>query len=103
MPVIARRIVFHRFERHREKQMETLPGLRSAREQLKPYHSLLDYILYGGTRETTLEFRKQCHFLHQLDKRTLDRLLNVREPKQAGLLEGIQEAWTSRVTQWNDS
>jgi hypothetical protein len=95
----------HRFERHREKQMETFftRVCAHAREQLEPYQSLLDYILYGGTRETTLEFRKQCHFLHQLDKRSLNRLLNVREPKQAGLLEGIQEAWSSRVTQWNES
>jgi peptide subunit release factor 1 (eRF1) len=93
----------HRFERHREKQMETFftRVCQHAREQLEPYDRQLDYILYGGTRETVLDFRKQCHFLHEFDKKTLARLLNIREPKQSGLVEGIQEAWSSRVIQWN--
>ncbi len=92
-----------RFERHREKQMETFftRVCQHAREQLEPYARQLDYVLYGGTRETILDFRKQCHFLHEFDTKTLDRLLNIREPKQSGLVEGIHEAWSSRVIQWN--
>ena len=95
----------HRFERHREKQMETFftRVCTHARELLEPHTRQLDYVLYGGTRETTLEFRKQCHFLHEFDSRTLNRLLNIREPKQSGLLEGIQEAWSSWVIQWDES
>jgi peptide subunit release factor 1 (eRF1) len=94
----------HRFERHREKQMETFFTRVCAytREQLEPYARQLDYVLYGGARETLLEFRKQCQFTRQLDNRTLDLLLNIREPKQAGLKEAVQEAWSSRVIQWND-
>ncbi len=94
----------HRFERHREKQIETFftRVCQHAREQLEPYTRKLDYVLYGGTKETILDFRKQCHFLQEFDKRTLDRLLNIREPKQSGLVEGIQEAWSSRVIQWNE-
>jgi hypothetical protein len=93
----------HRFERHREKQMETFftRVCVHAREQLEPYSKKLDFILYGGTRETILDFRKKCHFLHEFDNCTLDRLLNVRDPKQAGLLEGIQEAWSSQVIRWD--
>jgi hypothetical protein len=93
----------HRFERHREKQMETFftRVCQHAREQLEPYARQLNYVLYGGTRETILDFRKQCHFLHEFDKITLARLLAIREPRQSGLVEGIQEAWSSRVTQWN--
>lgn len=92
----------HRFERHREKQMETFftRVCGHAREQLGPYAGQLDYVLYGGTRATILDFRKQCHFLHEFDKRTLDRLLNIREPKRSGLAEGIQEAWSSRIIQF---
>lgn len=92
----------HRFERHREKQMETFftRVCKHAREQLEPYAKQLDYILYGGTRETIMDFRKQCHFLHEFDKRTLDRILNIREPKRSGLAEGIQEAWSSQVIQF---
>ncbi len=92
----------HRFERHREKQIETFftRVCLHAREQLEPYVKQLDYILYGGTRETILDFRKRCRFLNEFDNKTLDRLLNMREPKQSGLAEGIQEAWSSRVIQW---
>ena len=95
----------HRFERHREKQMEAFftRVCDHARERLDPYIRKLDFVLYGGTPETISDFRKQCHFLHELDKRTLDRLLNIREPNQAGLLEGIQEAWSSQVMQWNET
>jgi peptide subunit release factor 1 (eRF1) len=93
----------HRFERHREKQMETFftRVCMHAREQLEPYDRRLEFILYGGTRETITDFRKQCHFLSQFDKRSLKRLLNVREPKQAGMGEAIQEAWSSKVIQWD--
>lgn len=93
----------HRFERHREKQMETFftRVCGHAREQLEPYTRQLEYVIYGGTRETLLEFRKQCHFIRQFDKRTLDLLLNIREPGLSGLQEAIQEVWSSRVVQWN--
>lgn len=91
-----------RFERHREKQIETFftRVCLHAREKLEPFASQLDYILYGGTRETILDFRKQCHFFNVFDKRTLDRLLNIREPNQSGLMEGIQEAWSSHIIHW---
>jgi peptide subunit release factor 1 (eRF1) len=94
----------HRFERHREKQMETFftRVCEHTREQLEPYARQLEYIIYGGTRETLLDFRKQCHFLRQFDNCTLDLLLNIREPKQSGLQDAIQEAWSSRVIQWNE-
>jgi hypothetical protein len=92
----------NRLRRHREKQMEAFFArvCQHAREQLEPYARRLDYVLYGGTRETILDFRKQCHFLEEFDKLALARLLNVREPRQSGLTKGIQEAWSSRVIQW---
>jgi hypothetical protein len=94
----------HRFERHREKQMEGFftRVCGHAREQLEPYAGQLQYIIYGGTRETVMEFRKQCHYMKEFDKRTLDLLLNIREPKQAGLDEAIREAWSSRIIRWNE-
>ena len=92
----------HRFERHREKQMETYftNVCAHAREQLEPYARQLDYLVYGGTRETILDFRKQCRFLNQFDSRASEALLNIREPKQSGLAEAIEEAWSSRVIRW---
>ncbi len=94
----------HRFERHRDKQMETFftRVCGHVREQLEPYAGELQYLIYGGTRETLLEFRKQCHFSGQFDDRTLDILLNIREPNQSGLNEAIHEAWSSRIVQWKE-
>ncbi len=93
----------NRFRRHREKQMETFftRVCGHAREQLEPYIRKLDYVIYGGTKETILDFRKQCHFLHEFDKVAQDRLLNIKDPKKSGLAEGIQEAWSSKVIQWD--
>ena len=93
----------HRFERHRDKQAEIFftRVCGHAREQLEPRLRDLQYLLYGGTRETILDFRKQCHFLHQFDERTLGILLDIRSPKQSGIEEAIQEAWSSRVIRWD--
>jgi hypothetical protein len=94
----------HRFERHRYKQMETYftqVGVH-IREQLEPYIKSLNYLIYGGQRETLLEFRKQIDFLHAFDERTLDLILNIREPNQAGLDEAIREAWSCRCIRWEE-
>ena len=94
----------HRFERHRYKQMETYftqVGVH-IREQLEPYIKSLDYLIYGGQRETLLEFRKQIEFLKYFDDRTLDLILNIREPNQAGLDEAIREAWSCRFIRWEN-
>ena len=95
----------HRFERHREKQMESFFTriCTHAREQLEPYVRQIDFLLYGGTRDTLLTFRKQCHFLRNFDGRTLQSLLNVREPRQSSLNLAIDEAWSSQVYEWHET
>lgn len=95
----------HRFERHREKQIEYFftRVCHHVEERLEPYLQQLDYVIYGGERHTLLSFRKQCHFLQQLDERTLGTLLNVREPKQAALEAAITQVWSSEVIQWEES
>jgi len=95
----------HRFERHREKQIEYFftRVCHHVQERLEPYLQRLDYVIYGGERHTLLSFRKQCHFLQQLDERTLGTLLNVREPKQAALEAAITQVWSSEVIQWEES
>ncbi len=94
----------HRFERHREKQMETFftRVCGHVREQLEPYERQIEFLFYGGARETVREFRRQCRFLQQFDDRTLDILLNIREPNQAGLAEAVREAWSSRLIEWKE-
>lgn len=94
----------NRFARHREKQAEmffTRVGER-LREKLEPDVRELDYVVYGGEKATVAAFRKQCAFTKQLDSRTLDYLLNVREPKQASLEAAIVDAYSCRVWQWVD-
>ena len=95
----------HRFERHREKQIEYFftRVCHHVEERLEPYLQQLDHVIYGGERHTLLSFRKQCPFLQQLDKRTLGTLLNVREPKQAALEAAITQVWSSEVIQWEES
>jgi hypothetical protein len=95
----------HRFERHRDKQIESFFTRVCAhvREKLEPYLKQIDYLYYGGENFTIRSFREQCQFLKKLDDRTLQTLLNVREPKQASLEAAIDEAWSSKVIQWNDN
>ena len=94
----------HRFERHRDKQIEYFFTriCTHAQEHLTPVARQLDYLVYGGTRFTVLELRKQCHFLQAFDVRTLDLLLNVRQPRQATLEAAIGDVWSSKVTEWRE-
>jgi len=92
-----------RFERHREKQIEGFFTrlCDHARERLEPYLRETDYVLYGGERSTVLALQKQCRFLNLASDRTLQRLLNVREPRQSTLEDAIGEAWSSQLTEWS--
>lgn len=94
-----------RFERNREKQIESFFDrvCVRTRERLEPYMERLDYIVYGGERHTLLSFRKQCRFLSQFDDCVVESLLNVREPGQATLEAAIGDAWSSRVIEWQES
>jgi len=95
----------HRFERHREKQMEYFftRVCGHVREHLEPHLQQLDYVIYGGERHSLLSFRKQCKFLEQLDDRVLSTILNVREPRQATLEAAISQVWSSTVIQWQET
>jgi hypothetical protein len=58
--------------------------------------------MYGGERHTLLSFRKRCQFLQLLDHRTLETLLNVRNPGQRSLEAAIGEAWSSELIEWTE-
>jgi len=94
-----------RFERHREKQMEVFFQriCTHVRERLEPHIQQVDYVIYGGTRDTLLSLRKRCQFLQKIDNRTLGLLLNIRKPRQATLEAAIGEAWSSRVIHWHET
>jgi peptide subunit release factor 1 (eRF1) len=91
----------NRFARHREKQMEyffTRVELHS-REILEKYIKDLDYVLYGGTRDTLQKMWKQCGFYKKLQAKMLDRLIAVREPRRSNFSEAIDEAYSCRIFQ----
>jgi hypothetical protein len=94
----------HRFQRAREKQMEGFFDrvCTRAQERLGPHVGQLDYVVYGGERNTLLAFRKRCEFLGSLDDRALARVLNVREPRQAALESAIHDVWSSDVVEWRE-
>jgi hypothetical protein len=94
----------HRFERHREKQIEYFftRVCGHVREQVEPYLDALDYVRYGGERLTINSFRKQCQFTRRLDDRVIETLLGIREPKRASLQTAIEEVWSGKLTEWRD-
>jgi len=94
----------NRFARHRLKQMEyfftRVEG--HAREIIEPHFKELDYILYGGTRDTLLSLWKQCGFFSRLETKVVDRLISVREPKRASLEEAVHQVFTSTVFEFKE-
>ena len=94
----------HRFERHRDKQMEYFftRVCQHAREHLEPQVKELDYLVYGGARITILELIKQCSFLGKLDKPTLPPLLDIPEARRAVLDTALCRIWLSTVYEWRE-
>lgn len=94
----------HRFERHRDKQIETfmIRVCEHAREQIEPYVKKLDYIIYGGARTTILLLQKYCPLLGKLETPQLPPLLDIPEPRQAVLENALKRAWSSTVYEWQE-
>jgi hypothetical protein len=89
----------HRYERHREKQIEyffTRACIRT-REQIEPYLKILDGVCYGGEHNTVQEFVGQCKFVQKLEDIRMDKLLDIREPKQETLKAAIEQVYCSKV------
>jgi len=95
----------HRFERHRDKQIEYFLTrvCQRSREQLEPYVKSVDYVVFGGARTTIQLLQKQCAFLGKLEIPTLPPLLDIPEPRQAVLKTAVSRVWTSLVYEWRDT
>ncbi|MGD9142785.1 MAG: acVLRF1 family peptidyl-tRNA hydrolase [Dehalococcoidia bacterium] len=94
----------HRFERHRDKQIEYFLTrvCQHAREHLEPHTKSLDYLVYGGARETIRELQKQCDFLERLKTPTLPPLLDIPDPRQPVLKDAVRRVWSSKVYEWRE-
>lgn len=91
-----------RFERHREQQSHDFFGRACVhtRDVLEPHLAELDYLVYGGSRDTIRTFRKQCPFLSRLTLPELPPLLAIPDPRRSVLEDAITEVWSSTVTEW---
>jgi hypothetical protein len=89
----------HRFERHRDKQIETFLNRVDGhvKEHIGPYIKSLDYIVYGGARDTIQLLRKYCPLLMQLETPVLPPLLDIPDPRQAVLETAVGRVWSSTV------
>ena len=78
-----------RFQRIREGQARKMydKTCETVRAQLEPYAKELDYVLLGGDRITLNEFQKVCPHVERFRSITLQRRLNIRDPKRDTLEE----------------
>ncbi len=92
-----------RFQRRREKQVDEFLDrvCGHAREQLEPLKKELDYLVYGGPRQTVLQLKKKCPFLKSFDDRLLP-LLDVPTLRQRVLERAIGRVWSSYIIEWED-
>ncbi|MFC2056935.1 Vms1/Ankzf1 family peptidyl-tRNA hydrolase, partial [Chloroflexota bacterium] len=92
-----------RFQRRRENQAQEFLDrvCLHAREQLEPHTQLMNYIAYGGPRQTVLLLRKRCSFLQSFDDRVLP-LLDVPSLRQRVLETAIGRIWSSCITDWQE-
>lgn len=94
----------HRFERHRDKQIEYFMTrlCQRAREYVEPFVKKLDYLVYGGAWTTVTLLQKQCPFIGKLETPQLPPLLNIPEPRQAVLKSAVTAAWSSTVYEFRE-
>jgi hypothetical protein len=94
----------HRFERHRDKQIEYFLTrvCQRTREHLEPHEKSLDFLVYGGARTTVQLLQKQCGFVAKLETPALTPLYDIPEPRQAVLESAINRVWSSTVIEWRE-
>ncbi len=90
----------NRFERIREGQIRLLYGkaCEAVKAQFGDSPTPLEYVLLGGDQFTLDGFLKACPYLQSWRSVTLDRRLNVRDPKrdtleQVGGMLSESRAW----------
>jgi len=92
-----------RFQRRREKQVDEFLDrvCLHAREQFEPQAKLIDYMVYGGPRQTIMQLQKCCPFLRLFEDRTLPPL-DVPDPRKEILEKAVGRIWSSRITEWRE-
>ena len=90
-----------RFQRRRENQAaEFLDRVcLHAWEQFESSSKIIDYMVYGGPRQTVMQLQKNCPFLKSFADRVLPPL-DVPDPRREILEKAVGRIWSSRVTEW---
>ena len=92
-----------RFQRRREKQADEFLDrvCLHAREHFELKAKTIDYMVYGGPRQTVLELQKRCPFLELFQGRVL-AVLDVPNPRREVLEKVVVRLWSSRITEWRE-
>ena len=92
-----------RFQRRRENQADEFLDrvCLHAREQFEPRAKDIDYLVYGGPRQTVMQLQKDCPFLRLFQDRVLTTL-DIPDPRREILEKSIVRIWSSRVTEWRE-
>jgi hypothetical protein len=92
-----------RFQRGREKQIrEFLDKVCiHIREHFEQHSHLMDYIVYGGPRQTIILLLKRCAFLQSFEDRVLTSLV-VPSLRQGVLETAISRIWSSCIIDWRE-
>lgn len=92
-----------RFQRRRQNQVrEFLERVcLHARKQLEPQARSLDYLIYGGPRQTVLSLQKRCPFLKALEVRALPTM-DVPALRQRVLENAVVRLWSSVTIEWQE-
>ncbi len=92
-----------RFQRRRENQATEFLGrvCLHAREQFESRAELIDYVVYGGPRQTLMQLQGCCPFLRLFADRVLLRL-DVPDPRREILEKAVGRIWSSRITEWRE-
>jgi hypothetical protein len=92
-----------RFQRRRENQVrEFLDRVcLHTREHLEPYAQQIDYLVYGGPRQSVLLLQKRCPLLQSFEDRVLT-LLGVPSLRQHVLETAVVRIWSSCIIDWKE-
>lgn len=90
-----------RFQRRRQNQSrEFLERVCThVKEHLGPYEKDLDYLVYGGPRQTVLSLKNQCPLLQSFEDRTLSPI-DVPSLGQKVLENTVNRIWSSCIIEW---
>ena len=90
-----------RFQRRRQNQADEFLDrvCQHAREKLEPHAGEINYIAYGGPRQTVLQLQKRCPFLASLAGRSLP-VLEVPSLRQKVLEAAVIRLWSSVIIEW---